>query len=86
MLGDGELAVEGMNVGLSHRSSKVQKWNVYAKAPFAGPSQIIEYLGRYTHKIAISNHRLSYRRTHGQDILWDYRAAGQKKNTYTHAR
>lgn len=34
------------------------KWNVYAKAPFAGPQQIVEYLGRYTHKVAISTHRI----------------------------
>ena len=33
-------------------------WVVYAKRPFGGPQQVIEYLGRYTHKIAISNHRL----------------------------
>lgn len=33
-------------------------WVVYAKRPFGGPKQVIEYLGRYTHKIAISNHRL----------------------------
>jgi hypothetical protein len=34
-------------------------WIVYAKAPFGGPQPVIEYLGRYTHKVAISNHRLS---------------------------
>jgi hypothetical protein len=33
-------------------------WVAYAKRPFGGPLQVIEYLGRYTHKIAISNHRL----------------------------
>jgi hypothetical protein len=33
-------------------------WNVYAKAPFGGPAQVIEYLGRYTHKVAISRHRI----------------------------
>lgn len=33
-------------------------WVIYAKRPFAGPKQVIEYLGRYTHRIAISNHRL----------------------------
>ena len=33
-------------------------WVVYAKEPFAGPQQVVEYLGRYTHKVAISNHRL----------------------------
>jgi hypothetical protein len=31
---------------------------VYAKRPFGGPLQVIEYLGRYTHKVAISNHRI----------------------------
>lgn len=31
---------------------------VYAKAPFAGPKQVIAYLGQYTHRIAISNHRI----------------------------
>lgn len=35
-----------------------KKWVMYAKRPFPGPKQVIEYLGRYTHKIAISNHRL----------------------------
>lgn len=33
-------------------------WVVYAKQPFMGPAQVIEYLGRYSHKIAISNHRI----------------------------
>lgn len=33
-------------------------WVVYAKRPFGGPQQVIEYLGRYTHKVAISNHRI----------------------------
>jgi hypothetical protein len=35
-----------------------QDWVVYAKAAFMGPQSVIEYLGRYTHKIAISNHRI----------------------------
>lgn len=33
-------------------------WVVYAKEPFGGPEQVIEYLGRYSHKIAMSNHRI----------------------------
>lgn len=32
--------------------------DVYAKAPFGGPQQVIEYLGRYTHKVAITRHRI----------------------------
>ncbi len=35
-----------------------KEWIVYAKAPFGGPQAVIEYLGRYTHKVAISNHRI----------------------------
>jgi hypothetical protein len=33
-------------------------WVVYAKPPFGGPNQVLEYLGRYTHRVAISNQRL----------------------------
>jgi len=33
-------------------------WVVYAKQPFGGPAQVVEYVGRYTHKVAISNQRL----------------------------
>lgn len=33
-------------------------WAVYCKRPFYGPAQVVEYLGRYTHKIAIGNHRI----------------------------
>jgi hypothetical protein len=33
-------------------------WVVYSKAPFAGPRKLLDYLGRYTHRVAISNHRL----------------------------
>ena len=35
-----------------------QEWVVYAKPPFAGPQQVVAYLGRYTHRIAISHERL----------------------------
>jgi hypothetical protein len=33
-------------------------WVVYAKRPFAGPAQVLDYLGRYTHRVALSNNRL----------------------------
>ena len=35
-----------------------KKWVVYAKPPFAGPKQVLSYLGRYTHRVAISNNRI----------------------------
>jgi hypothetical protein len=34
------------------------EWVVYAKRPFAGPEQVLDYVGRYTHRVALSNHRL----------------------------
>lgn len=35
-----------------------KEWVVYAKPPFAGPKQVLSYLGRYTHRVAISNNRI----------------------------
>jgi hypothetical protein len=35
-----------------------KEWVVYAKAPFRGPDHLLQYLARYTHRVAISNHRL----------------------------
>ena len=50
------------------------EWVVYSKEPFAGPEQVIEYLGRYTHKVAISNHRLLNVDETGVRFSWrDYR-------------
>ena len=48
---------EKMDNGLVSELYK-KRWVVYAKRPFNGPVSVIEYLGRYTHKIAISNHRI----------------------------
>ena len=45
------------SVNLLEQAAK-KTWIVYAKKPFAGPEQVLEYLGRYTHRIAISNHRI----------------------------
>jgi hypothetical protein len=42
---------------LINRVSK-KKFIAYAKRPFAGPQQVLEYLGRYTHRVAISNYRI----------------------------
>ncbi len=37
---------------------RTPEWVVYAKPPFGGPDQVLEYLGRYTHRVALSNDRL----------------------------
>jgi hypothetical protein len=40
------------------RAAAEKRWVVYAKRPFAGPEQVLNYLGNYTHRVAISNHRI----------------------------
>jgi len=56
-----------------------QQWVVYAKRPFGNPHQIIEYLGRYTHKIAISNHRILNIDQHCVTFYYkDYRKGAKK--------
>lgn len=58
-----------------------KKWVVYAKQPFLGPKQVVEYLGRYTHKIAISNHRIQRIDKNGTvNFSWkNYRKGGEKE-------
>jgi hypothetical protein len=54
-------------------------WVVYSKEPFAGTEQVIEYLGRYTHKVAIGNHRLLKVDKTGVRFSWrDYRDNKEK--------
>jgi len=56
------------------------KWVVYAKAPFGGPQHVLEYLGRYTHRVAISNHRLLALENGQVSFEWkDYRDADRVK-------
>lgn len=57
-----------------------KNWVIYAKQPFFGPKQVIEYLGRYTHKIAISNHRIKEISNGDVSFLMkDYRTGGRQK-------
>ena len=50
------------------------EWVVYAKPPFGGPQQVLDYLGRYTHRVAISNQRLLSMEDGNVTFQWkDYR-------------
>jgi hypothetical protein len=56
------------------------EWVVYAKKPFAGPSAVLAYLSRYTHRVAISNSRLISMDERGVTFRWkDYRAKGRTR-------
>lgn len=59
---------------------KAKDWVVYAKRPFAGPEQVLDYLGRYTHRVAISNHRLVSFKEDQVRFRWrDYAHGNQRK-------
>jgi hypothetical protein len=55
-------------------------WVVYAKRPFAGPAQVLDYVGRYTHRVAISNNRLVSMDGGQVSFQWkDYRDDNRQK-------
>lgn len=57
------------------------EWVVYAKPPFGGPSQVLQYLGRYTHRVAISNQRLLAAGPDTVTFQWkDYRHHAKHKS------
>ena len=59
---------------------KACEWIVYAKRPFAGPKQVLDYVGRYTHRVAISNNRLLDIENGQVRFQWkDYRHEGESK-------
>lgn len=57
-------------------------WVVYSKPPFGGPEQVVQYVGRYTHRVAISNHRLLNLQNGQVAFRWrDYRDGNAQKIT-----
>jgi hypothetical protein len=57
-----------------------KKWVVYAKQKFGSPEIVIEYLGRYTHKVAISNHRIKSINEHSVSFTYkDYADKSKQK-------
>jgi hypothetical protein len=57
-----------------------QEWVVYAKPPFGGPGQVLKYLARYTHRVALGNRRL--RSFDGEQVTFtakDYTAGGRRR-------
>ena len=62
------------------KSQRRRDWVVYAKRPFAGPDQVLSYLARYTHRIAISNSRITaYDGTRVTFRVKDYRKEGETR-------
>jgi len=60
-----------------------QDWVVYAKPPFGGPEHVLQYLARYTHRVAISNHRLLSVDDNQMRFRWKDYAHHNKRRTMT---
>ena len=86
----GKLAFFGVHAALADPAHfdvflaplRKKRWFVYAKEPFAGPRQVLVYLSRYTHRVAISNSRLL--RTDGRTVTFrvkNYRANARARYT-----
>jgi hypothetical protein len=60
-----------------------QDWIVYAKRPFGGPEHVLHYLARYTHRVAISNHRLLSVADGKVTFRWKDYAHGSKQRKMT---
>jgi hypothetical protein len=87
----GTLRCAGGTAGLAGPSAfrqfliplRAADWVVYAKPPFAGPTQVLEYLGRYTHRVAISNDRLVSLEAGQVRFRWKDYARGNRVKTMT---
>jgi hypothetical protein len=60
-----------------------KKWVVYCKPPFGGPKGVLQYLGRYTHRVAISNNRILANRDGKVSFLWRDYADDNRQKTMT---
>ena len=84
----GQLQFFGKHVALTNARAfaaylaplRNSEWVVYSKRPFGGPEQVLRYLARYTHRVAISNRRLVALDDNGVTFKWkDYRIEGPER-------
>jgi Putative transposase/Transposase zinc-binding domain len=66
-----------------HAQLYTKAWVVYAKPPFAGPEHVLDYVGRYTHRIAIANHRILDVRDRRVRFAYRNRREGNRAQTMT---
>ena len=88
---EGKLSFHGSLAALKHPAAWDQtlaqayqtEWVVYAKPPFGGPQQVLKYLARYTHRVAISNDRLLALENGQVTFRWKNYAAQSRWSTLT---
>ena len=77
------LQLAGIIVDKVIKQAGYKKWNVYAKKPFGNVASVVEYLGRYTHKIAITTHRIKSISEHSVTFTYKDYADGNKQKEMT---
>ncbi len=88
---DGRLCFQGSLSHLQHGTefrkhlakSRRTEWVVYSKPPFGGPKQVLKYLARYTHRVAIANSRLLHMEDDRVSFLWKNYARGARQRAMT---
>ena len=77
----GQLTLKISNFEQWLRPLRRKAWIVYSKPPFAGPEKLLDYLGRYTHRVAISNYRLLSMDDGKVSFHWRDRSDGNRRKT-----
>jgi Putative transposase len=83
LLAAGLLKTEGIAVTKQIKKAGYKSWNVYAKAPFGSIATVVEYLGRYTRKTAITKHRIRSITEHSVTFNYKDYTDGSKQKTMT---
>lgn len=73
--------IQGINDGI--KASRQKNWIVYAKKPFGSPQTVLDYLGRYTHRVALSNDRILQVEDRKVTLSYRDRRDGDQKKTMT---
>ena len=85
LIKDKQLLIPGsVDMEQTIKMAGFKKWNVYAKRPFGGPLQVLEYLGRYTHKVAITAHRIQAIDDKNKTICFKYKDYHQRGSNKMH--
>ena len=81
LLAKGLLQTVGVDVEQSIKNAGFKQWNVYAKKPFGSVATVVEYLGRYTHKVAITKHRITAVTDHAITFSYKDYADGNRQKS-----
>ena len=87
LIANKQIKLDGIDADKVIKNAGYKKWNVYAKHPFGNVASVVEYLGRYTHKIAITAHRIKFISEHSVSFRYKDYADGNtvKEMTLSHA-